>query len=231
MDELTLSRLTGITSIDLGFEEIAMRLLLAFTLSLLTATVYRATHKSYSFSYNLVVSIILVSIIVCMVLMVIDNSLARAFGLVGALAIIRFRTPVKDIRDIIFLFAAVATGIATGAGAYSIAIAGILFTNLVAFLLYQKRFGSQVRGDTLLLKVFCKENMEDEEPFIDLLKKHCDSYSLVEMLKGSDFPQEYIFSIQLSSDEQLQPLSNELLADPGIKQISVLSAVHHMDMQ
>ena len=150
MDTLTLSRLTGITRIELGFEEVAIRILLAFTLGVLTALAYRATHRSYSFSYSMVVAIILVSMLVSMVLMVIDNSLARAFGLVGALAIIRFRTPIKDIRDIIFLFAGVANGIACGAGAFMIAGIGIVSINIIALLLYWTKFGGSVQSDSYL---------------------------------------------------------------------------------
>ncbi len=231
MDALTLSRLTGITHIDIGWEEIALRLVAAFVLSVITAIVYRSTHKSYSFSYNMIVAIILVAVIVSMVLMVIDHSLARAFGLVGALAIIRFRTPVKDIRDIVFLFASVAIGIATGAGAFDIAVAGIVFMNAIALLLYQTRFGDRVRGDTLLVKIYCNENADIKESFFRLLEKYCDSFTLVEMLKGRDFPQEFIFSVKLSAADNLKPMSDELMKSPDVRQISVLSAIHHMDMQ
>jgi uncharacterized membrane protein YhiD involved in acid resistance len=231
MDALTISRLTGITQIDISLEEIALRLLAAFILSTITAIVYRTTHKSYSFSYNMIVSIILVAIIVSMVLMVIDHSLARAFGLVGALAIIRFRTPVKDIRDIVFLFASVAVGISSGAGAYEIAVFGTVAVNSVAFLLYKARFGEVVKGDSLLLKIYVDEGAITEESYVEILNKYCDSYALVEMFKGQDIPQEIIFSIKLIGDDKLEPLSDELLKSPSVSRISVLSAMHHMDLQ
>jgi uncharacterized membrane protein YhiD involved in acid resistance len=231
MDALTISRLTGITQIDINLEDIALRLLAAFILSTITAIVYRTTHKSYSFSYNMIVSIILVAMIVCMVLMVIDNSLARAFGLVGALAIIRFRTPIKDIRDIVFLFASVAVGIASGAGAFDIAVFGTVAINMVAFLLFKTRFGEIVKGDSLLLKIYLNDGSVAEDSYFELLSKYCDSYALVEMFKSRDFPQEIIFSIKLSGDDKLEPLSDELLLSPAVSRISVLSAMHHMDLQ
>ena len=231
MDTLTLSRLTGITKIEIGFEEIATRLALAFILSLITAIVYRKTHKSYTFSYNMIVAIILISVLVSMVLMVIDNSLARAFGLVGALAIIRFRTPVKDVRDIIFLFAAVANGIATGAGAFLIAATGTLFANFLAYTLYITRFGGEERADNLLLKIQYTGRSEVDAMFKDILVNYCKSYSLIELLKGEDFDNEYIYSIKLQRDEGLAPLTDEISGLEEVNRVSVLSAMHNMDVQ
>jgi hypothetical protein len=231
MDALTLSRLTGITRIELGFEEIAIRILLAFALGLLTALAYRATHKSYSFSYNMVVAIILISMLVSMVLMVIDNSLARAFGLVGALAIIRFRTPIKDIRDIIFLFAGVASGISCGAGAFMIAGVGVVSINIIALLLYWTKFGGSVQSDSYLVKILVSNDDQSEETFDIPMKRYCVAFSLIEMLKGKDVPDEYIFSLKPIDDESLSKLTNELIQLMGVQRVNVLSALHNMDMQ
>jgi len=54
--------------------------------------------------------------------MVIGNNLARAFGLVGAMSIIRFRTAIKETQDIIFIFFALAIGMASGVGLHGISI-------------------------------------------------------------------------------------------------------------
>lgn len=233
MDALTLSRLTGITRIEIGFEEVATRLALAFVLSIITALIYRSTHKSYTFSYNLIVSIVLISVLVCTVLMVIDNSLARAFGLVGALAIIRFRTPVKDIRDIVFLFTAVTTGIACGAGAFTIAVSGVLFANIIAYALYWTRFGGSEKADNLLIKIHYNEDASEdvEKQFSDALKSGTASYSLVELLKGANITNEGIYSVKLSSDDQLPPLINFISGIEGVTHVNVLSAIHNMDVQ
>ena len=67
---------------------------------------------------------IFVTVIVCMVIMIIGNNLARAFALVGALSIIRFRTVVKDTKDTAYIFWSLASGMAAGTGSYFLAIAG-----------------------------------------------------------------------------------------------------------
>ena len=58
-----------------------------------------------------------------MVVMVIGNNLARAFALVGAMSIIRFRTVVKDTKDTAFVFFALASGLAAGTSSYLLAAA------------------------------------------------------------------------------------------------------------
>jgi len=66
--------------------------------------VYRKTHRGLSYSQSLVITLVLMCLIVCSVMMVIGSNLARAFALVGALTIVRFRTVVKDTRDTAFIF-------------------------------------------------------------------------------------------------------------------------------
>jgi hypothetical protein len=90
---------------------------------------------------------VFVTVIVCMVIMIIGNNLARAFALVGALSIIRFRTVVKDTKDTAFIFWSLASGLATGTGSYFLALAGNLILSLIAFILYKTNFGSIVKSE------------------------------------------------------------------------------------
>lgn len=233
MDPLTLTRLTGITRIEVGIEDIALRLIVAFLLGITIALTYRKTHKGFAFSYSMVVAIILISMIVSMVLMVIDNSLARAFGLVGALAIIRFRTPVKDVRDIVFLFLAVANGISSGAGAFEIAIVGVLSANMVSLGLYVSRFGGARRARDLLIKVHIDAEVfkRSGTSFESYLEKYCESFSLIEMQSGNDAPYEIIYSLQLLKDDNLHPMFGEISNTEGVTDVVLMSAVHNMDVQ
>ena len=67
------------------------------------------------------------ALIVAIVMMVIGNNLARAFALVGALSIIRFRTVIKDTKDTAYVFLALAGGMAAGTSSYFLAITGVVF--------------------------------------------------------------------------------------------------------
>ena len=101
--------------------EVIINLILAFFLGLVISAVYKKTHKGLSYSQSFMVTNIFVTVIVCMVIMIIGNNLARAFALVGALSIIRFRTVVKDTKDTAYIFWSLASGMAAGTGSYFLA--------------------------------------------------------------------------------------------------------------
>ena len=85
--------------------EIILNLILSFFLGLFISYIYKITHKGMSYlAVILYDNKYFISLIVCMVIMIIGNSLARAFALVGALSIIRFRTVVKDTKDTAYIF-------------------------------------------------------------------------------------------------------------------------------
>ena len=98
--------------------DIVVNLFVAAILGLFISVVYKNTHRGLSYSQSFMVTIILVTVIVSMVMMVIGNNIARAFALVGALSIIRFRTVVKDTKDTAFVFMALAAGMAAGTSSY-----------------------------------------------------------------------------------------------------------------
>jgi uncharacterized membrane protein YhiD involved in acid resistance len=128
----------------------AAGVLVATVLSILVALVYRATHRGVHYSASFAVTLVMLSTVAALVMMVIGDSLARAFGVFGALSLVRFRTAVKDPRDIAFVFLSLAIGMAAGTGAHVIALAGSLTILLVVGVLSAMRFGSRIRDDHLL---------------------------------------------------------------------------------
>jgi hypothetical protein len=121
--------------VDIHLSLLAIRLAVAFVLGCVVAGVYRLTHgKPGSQTTALMATLVLLTVLIGMVTLVIGNSVARAFSLVGALAIVRFRTVVEDTRDTAFVIFAVAVGMAVGAGFLTIPLVGIPFTAVAAFL-------------------------------------------------------------------------------------------------
>ena len=76
-----------------------------------------------------------------MMMIIIGNSLARAFGIAGAASIIRFRTPVDDPKDVTILFLLMGLGMSTGLGAFAVAGLGTAF--LCITLLVLERISTQ----------------------------------------------------------------------------------------
>ena len=131
-------------------QQIVINLFLSFVLGVVISVVYKKTHKGLSYSQSFMVTNIFVAVIVCMVIMIIGNSLARAFALVGALSIIRFRTVVKDTKDTAYIFWSLAAGMASGTSSYFLALAGTTIITLIAFSLHHLNFGSFIKSEFIL---------------------------------------------------------------------------------
>lgn len=119
----------------IGPEEALQNLLLALGLGLLVAMLHRFSKFETDPSPALLSAIALLPPIGSMVMMVIGSSLARAFSLVGALAIIRFRTRLRSPWDISFVFLSLVIGVGCGVGAHSVSILGVLVVGLAVMLL------------------------------------------------------------------------------------------------
>ena len=104
------------------YSEMIINILLAIILGFIISVIYRETHKGLSYSQSFTLTILFVAVIVAVVMMVIGGSLARAFALVGALSIIRFRTVIKDTKDTAYVFLALAVGMAAGTSNYFLAV-------------------------------------------------------------------------------------------------------------
>jgi hypothetical protein len=159
-----------------SFEVAIFSLLLAFTLSSVIAFTYKLTYKGKDFPNHLFQAIVLSSIVTSMIMMAIDNNFAVGFGIIGAVAIIRFRTLISDPRNIIFMFSGISIGIATGVYGYSIAISGTIIFCLIAFLLHYSPFGKAAEDDFEL--VIDYSNADFKGDFDKLLETHCKSYEL-----------------------------------------------------
>ncbi|WP_010582574.1 DUF4956 domain-containing protein [Schlesneria paludicola] len=130
--------------IDLTPWEIGFRLGLATVAGFVVAAIGYLSHGHRKSDAPMLLStLVLLTVLIAMVTMVIGNSVARAFGLVGALSIVRFRTVVDDTRDTAFVIFAVIVGMAIGAGTYMVPVVGIPLVGIAAILLDRSRLNRQ----------------------------------------------------------------------------------------
>src|SRR5687768_299823 len=111
----------------------ALRLVAALVLGAVVAVIYRRARSSEASSFT--ATLVLLSILIAMVTQVIGDNVARAFSLVGALSIVRFRTVVRDTQDTAYVIFAVAVGMAMGANNPWVAVAGIAVVGIAAILM------------------------------------------------------------------------------------------------
>jgi hypothetical protein len=110
-------------------------LLAALVLGGVVALIYRLSRKGAEISSSFPVTLVLLSILIAMVTQVIGDNIARAFSLVGALSIVRFRTVVRDTQDTAYVIFAVVVGMAVGASDLWVAVIGILVVGFAAYLM------------------------------------------------------------------------------------------------
>ena len=120
---------------------ILFSLLYAFLFSVPIAIVYRVTKADDLFDPSLGQTIVLLAMVVTAVMVVISGDLARAFGLAGVVAAVRFRNTLDDAKDAVYVFLAIAIGMACGSRAYSIAVWTSLVMTTTLYLMWRYRFG------------------------------------------------------------------------------------------
>jgi len=207
----------------LPLAELAGRLGSGFLLGCIVAGVYRLTcGQSSPRSSSLMATLVLLTILIGMVTLVIGNSVARAFSLVGALSIVRFRTVVEDTRDTAFVIFAVAVGMAAGAGYLAVALVGIPIVGLAAFLYRPNQlpvFSGSPKG-TLSLRIGL--GRDPEHLLQPAFEKHMQSWKLTSTStakQGAVIALNY--SVLLRDGETAVPLVSELNSLEGVQDIEL----------
>ena len=136
-----------------GGAGVLMRLVLAMLAGGVVTLIYRFTRAADETAPSFTVTLVLLAILIAMVTQVIGDNVARAFSLVGALSIVRFRTVVRDTQDTAYVIFAVAVGMAVGAGHPELAGSGLGVIGFAAFVMRQGLVAAPVRHDPFLLNV------------------------------------------------------------------------------
>ena len=117
--------------------DIVVSLSLSFVLSSIIGFVYRRTHRNVSYSQSYVQTLVLVGMVISLIMLVVGSNIARAFALVGALSVIRFRNAIKETRDVGFVFLVMAIGMTTGTRFYVLAVAATVAICLVLLVMHR----------------------------------------------------------------------------------------------
>jgi uncharacterized membrane protein YhiD involved in acid resistance len=206
---------------------VLVNVLLAFVLGLIISVIYRVTYKGYAYSATFVNTLIIISMVTSIVIMVIGSNLARAFGLVGAMSIIRFRSAVKDTRDIAFVFFALAAGMAGGSGNHMIGIIGCLIGSIIILVLYFTNYG-QIFRQELLLKFWMIPEEGEEPVYMQVFNKYLSNNILINV-RSARLGQfvELSFNVRFKRDDQYRLFIRDLSSLEGIDRVSlVMGEVH-----
>ena len=158
--------------------DITVWMLLSFILTAFLWRVYKKTHRWTSYTQSYVFTLVMMWMTVCIIMLIVWSNIARAFSLVWALSIIRFRNAMKETRDIGFMFAAMAIWMATWTKFYVLAIIFTLALALVIFIM--NRFDWFKREATSqILKIQVKNTVDFDHMFDDVFVKFTNVSDLI----------------------------------------------------
>ena len=208
---------------------VTYNLLLSCILGIIISTIYKITHKGLSYSQSFMLTIVFVTVVVCMVMMVIGNNLARAFALVGALSIIRFRTVIKDTKDTSYVFFGLAAGMAAGTSSYFLAVIGVVIISLLSIFLYKTNYGSIYKSEIILR--FRSESNIKASVYNKILNKYTISSNILHVEPSSDKKSSNIitFDLILKKNISLENFSSDLQKVKGLSEIKLIASKTDVD--
>jgi hypothetical protein len=183
-----------------------LKLISAFLIGLVITAVHgRRTHSEAPLGVSMQHAQILLAVSGALMMIIIGDSLARAFGIAGAASIIRFRTPVEDPRDTIILFLLLGLGMSCGLGAFAVAGLGTAFLSVALLLL--DRF--QVKKPRAMNLAICADGANFPTAHVqDVFSRHGIRYETREISHGNEAGVKY--RVHLDETVSLENLSEEL---------------------
>lgn len=203
-------------------ETALLSLLLSLALGQAIGATYMWTFRGLSYTRSFVFAMVTGSVITCGLMMAIGNSLAAGIGLAGGLALIRFRTALRDPRDLIFVLASLAAGIGCGLKAWGPALMGTAFFIVASVLFTFTDFGARERADGLL-RLEIAPSPEAERALNDLLSRHTRSFALVTLRESAQGEtMQHAYQVRLRSPADRTPLLRALERVEGSRDVSLL---------
>jgi uncharacterized membrane protein YhiD involved in acid resistance len=226
MDILNVTDLTS----EFAVMDVVLVMVLSFVLSAAIGWIYQFTHRGTSYTQSFVFTLVLNGMIVALVMLVIGSDIARAFSLVGALSIIRFRNAVKETRDVGFIFFTMAIGMAVGTRFYLLAVAGTITISLVILLMTRYNwFAREMSSHVLHIQV--PNGVPFQTLFDSTLAKYTRSSELISADSiHSGMLTELTYNVGLKKSSQVQDFLTEIGNLNGNNRVTLIAGYNGSDL-
>jgi hypothetical protein len=201
---------------------IIFSLVLALAVAFVVSQVYKHTHRGLNFELSFMTTLVVLAPIVSIVMLFIRGDLVLSLGLIGSLSIIRFRTPIKDTRDMVFLFWIIAIGLGCGTYNWSIVIISSIIITIIMFVLHFLRYGHSTNSDFVL--VINGTGAYHAEKVSKIVKKYTNEVQIRSKETETDF-WEIIYEIRFQklTGDSTDDLIKEIKQIEGINRVSILA--------
>ncbi len=191
-------------------QDLILTLVLSFALSVIIAYTYRGTYHGASYSQSFVQTLVLVSMVVAIIMLIVGSNIARAFTLVGALSIIRFRNAVKETRDVGFIFFAMAIGMACGTRFYFLAVIATLMISLLVWVMVRLDMFAADNKEQIL-KVRLPADVPSGTVFDQLFSRYLARYNLIAIESvQAGMLTEYVYGVEFKKGADSQAFITDI---------------------
>lgn len=204
------------TNASVSIDQIVIAMMVALILALFMYFVYRKTYTGVVYSKSFNQTLVLMAIIITMVMMIIGGNLALSLGMVGSLSVIRFRTAIKEPRDMAFLFWAIAIGLSCGAEMYGVAVVGSV---VIAVILFLFRLDLYEKSSYLVVMRGQHFDLPEVE---NILKKYTKLGYKLRMQNVSGAGCEITYEVRVKG-EHTNRLVEELCAVTGVDTVNIVT--------
>lgn len=202
--------------------DVLIRLVVAALFGALVAVVYRFTRRREDVAGSFTITLVLLTVLIAMVTQVIGDNIARAFSLVGALSIVRFRTVVRDTQDTAYVIFAVAVGMAIGASAPWVAAMGFLVVAVTALLMRRPDDEPSVSQLPYLLHVRLALGHEASEVLGPSLAQHTSQRRLTSLATARQgMSLDVSYRVALAKAESAAELVTALNRIEGVQSVAL----------
>lgn len=201
--------------------DILVSLVLSIVIALVVAQLYKITHRGLNYELSFMRTLVLLAPIVTSVMLFIRGDLVLSLGLIGSLSIIRFRTPIKDTRDMVFIFWVISVGLGCGTYNWVVVILTTLIVGLLLLLLHRTRYGTVQNHDFVL--VLCGQGDLPEAEIHTILHTYVKEASIRSQEIDGD-AWEMVYELQLvGGKNSSQGMIRALTALPPVRKASLLT--------
>ena len=210
--------------------DVVLSLILSFALTASIGWVYRITHKGTSYTQSYVHTLVLMGMVVSIIMLVVGSNIARAFSLVGALSIIRFRNAVKETRDVGFIFFAMAIGMATGTKFYLLAVIAAAIISLVILIMNRSDwYAREAAGQ--ILKIQLPNDTDFGTLFDNIFVRYTTASDLISVDSvRSGMLTELIYSVTLKRSAKVQAFLAEVKRLNGNLKVTLITGYNATDL-
>ena len=220
----------GDTSGVFSMLDVALVLFLSFFLTVVVGLLYRYTHTGVSYSQSYVQTLVIMGTVVALIMLVIGSNIARAFAMVGALSIVRFRNAMKETRDIGFMFFSMALGMAVGTRFYMMAVFACLVICCMILVLYKLNLFAKEISERIL-RIRLPIGMDYQQSFESVFEQHLDVYRLISLeTVRAGVLQEVVYSVVLKKQGSPQALLETLRQVNGNQKVTLVLGQQEVDL-